>query len=160
MKEGTKIIDQLNVFNTLICQLGSMDVKIEDEDKATTLLCSLPESWNHLVTSISFSIIVFVEFDSIVGAFLFEEVQRNSNVEASTSEKMVTRGRSIEKGEGSRDKSRSKWRGKKGMTFWYCNKSRHLKKDCWKRKEENYRSKKEEKYVDRFRYGWWSVICL
>ena len=31
MKEGTKIADHLNVFNTLIFQLSSMDVKIDDE---------------------------------------------------------------------------------------------------------------------------------
>jgi hypothetical protein len=48
MKEGTKIVDHLNVFNTLICQLSSMEVKYEDEDKEVTLLCSLPESWDHL----------------------------------------------------------------------------------------------------------------
>ena len=44
MEGGTKIVDHLNVFNSLICQLGSMDVKIKDEDKVVTLLCSLPES--------------------------------------------------------------------------------------------------------------------
>jgi hypothetical protein len=33
MKEGTKIVDHLNVFNTLIFQLSSMDVTYEDEDK-------------------------------------------------------------------------------------------------------------------------------
>jgi hypothetical protein len=55
MKEGTKIVDHLNVFNTLICQLSSMDVTYEDEDKSVTLLCSLSESWDHLVTSMWFS---------------------------------------------------------------------------------------------------------
>jgi hypothetical protein len=55
MKEGTKIVDHLNTFNTLIIQLTSMEVKFEDEDKAITLLCPLPESWDNLVTSISFS---------------------------------------------------------------------------------------------------------
>jgi hypothetical protein len=42
MKEGTTIVDHLNTFNTLIVQLTSMEVKLEDEDKAITLLCSLP----------------------------------------------------------------------------------------------------------------------
>ena len=42
MKEGTKIANHLNVFNTLIFQLSSMDVKIDDEDKAVNLLCTLP----------------------------------------------------------------------------------------------------------------------
>jgi hypothetical protein len=44
MKEGTKIVDHLNVFNTFICQLYSMEVKYEDEDKLVTLLCSFLDS--------------------------------------------------------------------------------------------------------------------
>ena len=44
MKESTKVVDHLNTFNTLIVQLTSMEVKFEDEDKAITLLCLLPES--------------------------------------------------------------------------------------------------------------------
>ena len=43
MKEGTKVVDHLNTFNTLIVQLTSMEVKFEDQDKAITLLCSFPE---------------------------------------------------------------------------------------------------------------------
>jgi hypothetical protein len=50
MQEGTKIANHLNVFNTLICQLSSMEVKYEDEDKVVTLLCLLLESWDDLVT--------------------------------------------------------------------------------------------------------------
>ena len=76
--------DHLNVFNTLICQLASMGVNIEDEDKAVTLLCSLPDSQNHLVTSISFSTTDTLEFDSIVGSLLAEEVKSKSNIETST----------------------------------------------------------------------------
>jgi len=33
MKEGTKIDDHLNTFNTLLCQLTSIGVKFESEDK-------------------------------------------------------------------------------------------------------------------------------
>jgi hypothetical protein len=107
MKEGMKIIDHLNVFNTLIFQLNSMEVKLDDEDKTITLLCSLPESWDHLVTSISFSTIETLEFDIVVGALFFEGVQRKSSVETSTPEEMVVRGQSKEKGERSRGTPRS-----------------------------------------------------
>jgi tRNA uridine 5-carbamoylmethylation protein Kti12 len=55
MKEGTKITDHLNTFNTLLVQLTSMGVKLKSKYKMITLLCSLPESWDHFVTSISFS---------------------------------------------------------------------------------------------------------
>jgi hypothetical protein len=88
MKEGTKVVDHLNTFNTLIVQLASMEVKFEDEDKAITLLCSLPESWDNLVTSISFSSADVLDYDSVVGALLAEEMRRKSSQETSTSEAM------------------------------------------------------------------------
>jgi hypothetical protein len=98
MKEGTKIVDHLNTFNTLLVQLNSMGVKFESEDKAITLLCSLPASWDHFVTSISFSSIETIEFDDIVGALLSEETRKKSNLETSTSEALVVRGKLKERG--------------------------------------------------------------
>ena len=38
-KEGTSIADHLNALNTLLVQLRSIEVKIQSEDKAITLLC-------------------------------------------------------------------------------------------------------------------------
>ena len=67
-----------------MCQLTSMGVKIKDKDKAITLLCSLPKTWDHLVTSISYSKTDTLDFDSIVGSLLFKEVRRKSSMEIST----------------------------------------------------------------------------
>jgi hypothetical protein len=122
MKEGTKVVDHLNTFNTLIVQLTSMEVKFEDEDKAITLLCSLPESWDNLVTSISFSSTDVLDYDSVVGALLAEEMRRKSSKETSTSEAMLVRGRTKEQNE--RSFSRSKSRHRKGKEkCWYCGKT-------------------------------------
>ena len=85
MKEGTKIVDHLNTFNTLLVQLTSMGVKFESEDKTITLLCFLSASWDHFVTSISFSATENIEFDVNVGPLLFEETRKKSNLETSTS---------------------------------------------------------------------------
>ena len=65
MKEGTSITDHLNTFNTLLVQLESIEVKFESEDKVVTLLCSLPESWDHFVTYISLSSSETLEFDDV-----------------------------------------------------------------------------------------------
>jgi hypothetical protein len=92
MKEGTKVVDHLNTFNALIVQLTSMEVKFKDQDKAITLLCSLPESWDNIVTYISFSSTDFLDYDSVVGALLAEEMRRKSSKETSTSEAMLVRG--------------------------------------------------------------------
>ena len=79
MKEGTQIVDHLNVFNTLICQLSSMEVKYEDEDKAVTLLCSFPVSWDHLITSMWFSSTYVIDYDIVVGDLSSEEMRRRSS---------------------------------------------------------------------------------
>jgi len=71
MKEGTKIVDHLNVFNTLICKLSSMDVRCDDEDKGVTILCLFPELCDHLVTSMWFITIDTIEYDTILGDLFF-----------------------------------------------------------------------------------------
>jgi hypothetical protein len=62
-----------------IVHLTSMEVKFEDKEKAITLLCSFPESWDNLVTSIRFSSIDILDYDFIVGALLAEEMRRKSS---------------------------------------------------------------------------------
>jgi len=69
-----------------------MDVEIEDEDMTITLLCSLLESWDHLVTSISFSTTNTLYCDFVVVALLSKEVGRKSSIETSTLEATVVKG--------------------------------------------------------------------
>ncbi|KAL2934945.1 Histidine kinase CKI1, partial [Bienertia sinuspersici] len=52
MEDGTSLQDHLNKFNGLITQLASLDVKIEEEDKAILLLASLPKKYNSVITSL------------------------------------------------------------------------------------------------------------
>jgi len=88
-------------------------VKFESKEKAISLLCSLPESWDHIVTSISFSSTESIEFDVIVGALQSDETRKKSNLEISTSEAMVVKRRPKERGQVHRDFSLSNSKGKK-----------------------------------------------
>eukprot|EP00253_Pinus_taeda_P003620 PITA_03620 len=148
MKEGTKVAEHLNIFYTLICQVSDMEVKIQEEDKDITLLCSLPKSWDHFVTSISLSTVDSLKFESDVGALLSEEVRRKPSTETTAPEATIARGRLRERGEKTRGSTRSKSKGKKCKEkCWHCNKIGHLKKDCWKRKESD-NPKKEANQID------------
>ena len=79
MKEGKKKNDHLNICNILICQLTSMDVKYEDEEKEVTLLCSLHESWDHLVTSMWFSTTYTIDYGTVLGALFLEKMRKISS---------------------------------------------------------------------------------
>jgi hypothetical protein len=43
MRDGDSVAEHLNAFNTVVSQLVSADIKISDEDKCISLLCSLPD---------------------------------------------------------------------------------------------------------------------
>jgi hypothetical protein len=45
MRDGDSVAEHLNTFNTVVCQLVFVEIKISDEDKCISLLCSLPDSW-------------------------------------------------------------------------------------------------------------------
>jgi hypothetical protein len=44
MRDGDSVVEHLNAFNTMVSQLVSVEIKISDEDKCISLLCSLPNS--------------------------------------------------------------------------------------------------------------------
>ena len=54
MQEGSDLAQHVNVFNQIITDLVRLDVKIEDEDRAMILLCSLLSSYEHLVTTLTY----------------------------------------------------------------------------------------------------------
>lgn len=53
MKNDVKISEHLNEFNDVINQLESIGLGLEDKDKAMILLCTLPDSYNSLVMTLS-----------------------------------------------------------------------------------------------------------
>ncbi|KAL0423498.1 UNVERIFIED_CONTAM: Retrovirus-related Pol polyprotein from transposon TNT 1-94 [Sesamum radiatum] len=54
MLEGSDLAHHVNVFNQIITYLPRLDVSIENEDKAIIPLCSLPFSYKHLVTTLTY----------------------------------------------------------------------------------------------------------
>ena len=52
-RDGSSVIEHLNVFQGHINQLSAMKINFEDEVQALLLLSSMPDSWNTLVVSVS-----------------------------------------------------------------------------------------------------------
>lgn len=80
MKDGDSVTEHLNAFNTVVSQLASVYIKISDEDKCISLLCSLPDSWDSLVIAIGINATA-LHFDEIVSSLLTEEM-RQKNMES------------------------------------------------------------------------------
>jgi hypothetical protein len=55
-----------------------VDVKINDEDKAIILLCSLPRSYDHLVTTVTYGK-EDIMVEDIVATLLAHDQRRNNN---------------------------------------------------------------------------------
>jgi hypothetical protein len=110
MSDGSSVTENLNVFNTIINQLSSVDIKITEEEKCINLLCSLPDSWYSLVMAIG-SNITTLSLEDVVASLLLEEMRRN-NMEGSTKYALVVRGRLIDKDKGKFFGRKSKLKGR------------------------------------------------
>jgi len=54
----------INTFNKIITKLEKLEVKVNDEDKAIILLCSLPSSYDHWVTSLTYEKYIIILDDT------------------------------------------------------------------------------------------------
>ena len=135
MKYGDSVTEHLNAFNTVVSQLASVDIKISDEDKCISLLCSLPDSWDSLVIAIG-SNATTLQFDEIASALLMEEM-RWKNMESQNGDALSVRGQSQNRNKNKSSSGRSKSRGRSKslgkpvkVVCLKCEKEGHFKRDC------------------------------
>jgi len=110
MKDGDLVTEHLNEFNIVISQLASIDIKISDEDKCISLLCSLPDSWDSLVIVIG-SNVTALQFDEIVSSLLTKEM-RQKNMESQNGDAFSILGWSQNRNKNKSSSGRSKSRGR------------------------------------------------
>ena len=138
-KQGTTMNEHLNSFNKILADLQNLDVEIDDEDKALLLLNSLPESYEHLTTTLLYGKDE-IKFNDVSNALMNNEVRKKDQYahRESSSDAFTARGRTStrQKSRG-RWKSRSKSRGKSSDRRQlakdecaYCHQKGHWKDNC------------------------------
>src|SRR5436190_15575856 len=130
MKEGTPILQHLNLFNKIVSDLLVLEVKLEEEDKAFLLLGSLPPSYDHLVTTIMYGKKT-LELEDVRVVLINNETMKKTDTTEEASGLVVKK-----------DRGRSCSRGHKGDkessnlgNCYYCKKSGHFEGDFLKREE-------------------------
>lgn len=121
MEEGSDLLEHINTFNQILSKLASLEVSMEDEDRALLLLSSLPASYDHLVTTLLYGKET-LETDEVTAALLSNDTRKRVNSVTAHGEGLIgkvkeqERGRTFQRGSGS--KGRSKSRG--GKTKLFC----------------------------------------
>jgi hypothetical protein len=130
MQEGSDLAEHVNVFNQLVADLGKVDVKIDDEEMTIVFLCSLPDSYDHLVTTLTYGK-EKVQVDDVVAALVSHEQRRknNSPKEPSGSTFMI---RSNHSGEDKKDNNK-----KKGPQCYKCKEWGHKRAECSELKKDS-----------------------
>jgi hypothetical protein len=73
MSEGTSMQSHLNEFNLIIVDLESLDVKIDNEDKAILLVVSLPPSFKHFKEIMLYGNHTSLSFENVKSNLLSKE---------------------------------------------------------------------------------------
>jgi hypothetical protein len=104
--------EHLNDFNKMIADLKNLDVEIDDEDKVLLLLNSLPDTYEHLVTTLLYGK-ENIKFIDVSNALVNNKYRKKDQIvhKESTSEALTVRGRTNPRRFRGQGRSRSKSRG-------------------------------------------------
>jgi len=149
MAEGTPVQKRLIEFNSILVDLDSLDVKVEDEDKVILLIVSLPPSYKHFKEIMVYSNSNTISFEDVKSNLLSKE-KFDLDIHADSAEGLVVRGKTTEKGNDNMSKNRSKSKNSHvEKTSNYCGKLGHIVANCWqlqkKREKEEDNSHKPAK---------------
>eukprot|EP00253_Pinus_taeda_P024486 PITA_24486 len=121
MKDGYSVTEHLNTFNTVVSHLASVDIKISDENKCISLLCSLPDSWDSLVIAIG-SNATALHFYEIVSSLMTEEMRRK-NMESQNGDALP--------GSDDSPSTKEKTTSDEGGDVYLASSSTHVDHEAW-----------------------------
>ncbi|KAK2423952.1 alpha carbonic anhydrase [Trifolium repens] len=126
MVESKSITEQLAEFNKIIDDLANIDVKLEDEDKALHLLCTLPKSYESFKDTMLYGKETPVTLEEVQSALRTKELTKfkDLKVEDGANALNVSGGKGGSRGKKARAKGSDKW------SCFHCQKKGHFKRDC------------------------------
>ena len=124
MQEGSDFVEHMNAFNQVVTDLARLSVKIDEEDRAILLLCSLPPSYEHLITTLTYGKET-IKLEDVTAALLSYDMRKRNNAEeVAHGEGLLVNGGQGRKGyEAGKNK-------KKKVQCHKCKRWGHIKKDC------------------------------
>jgi hypothetical protein len=133
MVESKSITEQLAEFNKIIDDLANIDVKLEDEDKALHLLCTLPKSYESFKDTMLYGKETPVTLEEVQSALRTKELTKfkDLKVEDGANALNVSGGKGGSRGKKARAKGSDKW------SCFHCQKKGHFKRDCPELKDKN-----------------------
>ncbi|KAL0440383.1 UNVERIFIED_CONTAM: Retrovirus-related Pol polyprotein from transposon TNT 1-94 [Sesamum latifolium] len=81
----------MNVFNQIITNLARLDVSTEDEDRAMIMLCSLPFSYEHIMTTLTYGKEI-IKVDEITSVLLAHNQRKQNAGESSHGDSLYVKG--------------------------------------------------------------------
>ncbi|KAK2977457.1 hypothetical protein RJ640_031016 [Escallonia rubra] len=79
MSENNSVVDHPNDFNGVTNQLEYVSINFDDEIRTLLFLCSLPDSSNNLVMTVSnFTVSGMLTLDDVVSSMMNDEIQRKT----------------------------------------------------------------------------------
>src|SRR3954462_4396207 len=138
MVEGTSIKQHLDEFNSIIMDLGNIDITVESKDQALIVLCSLPPSYEIFVHTLLYGK-DNISLDDVSNALKSKELKKSfpDSKNGTEEDSLMTRGRSHQKEHSNRKKSRARSKSKSRMkkaTCYECQGRGHSRRDCPKLK--------------------------
>ena len=109
MKEGMLIFYHMNEFTKIVIDLKNISVKVDDEDQALILLCSLPPSYEHFIDTLLYGR-DDISVEDVKASLNSKELKRRvlETHGEDQADGLMVRGRTEKKESGKKGRARSK----------------------------------------------------
>jgi hypothetical protein len=100
LHEGGSVLTHISVFQEIVADLTSMEVKFDDEDLALLLLCSLPASFSNFRDTILYSrdtLTVAEVYEALTAKEKMRQMVNSEDAAGSSGEALYVHGRTDQK---------------------------------------------------------------